>query len=69
LNYSIKRAKTGIRMSKDNIIDAVVASGAISTPMWLVVVHDLLSLVLVAGGIALVALRIVISYNKWRNPE
>lgn len=56
-------------MSKDNIIDAVVASGAISTPMWLVVVHDLLSLVLVAGGIALVALRIAISYNKWRNPE
>lgn len=47
-------------------IDATIAAGAVSSPWWLWYFDHATHIILVIGGIALLALRLAITWREWR---
>jgi hypothetical protein len=48
------------------IIDSVVASGAITMPLWVIHMHEYLQLLTLAGGLLLLVIRIYLAIKEAR---
>ena len=50
-----------------NIQDPVLATAAVTSPWWLTYFEQASSVLMIAGGIALLVLRLAISWREWKN--
>jgi len=48
------------------VIDSVVASGAITMPLWVIHMHEYLQLLTLAGGLFLLVIRIYLAIKEAR---
>ena len=49
-----------------NVVDATLGGGAVASPWWLVYFNDAANALMIVGGIALLAIRLAISWREWR---
>jgi hypothetical protein len=50
-------------------LDTMLASGAITAPVWLAYVQTGAAVVMAIGGVVLLALRIAIAWREWRTKK
>jgi len=51
------------------IIDSVVASGAITMPLWVIHMHEYLQILTLAGGLLLLVIRIYLAIKEARREK